>query len=105
MYLEKNISKLYIYKMFRLPNIIDSEISKPRSGIPALVDSITLTGEQAQMVDGLIRDSMPGKKVRLPDGVEVPVKAMEKMTVEKVKASKTSYNHNLGMVHIRGVKY
>jgi hypothetical protein len=82
-----------------MPHIVDPEARPKRDMLPGIVNMTTETGEQREMMDGIIKEtrakvSAPG----LPDaakGKDVPLM--------KVSPSKTKYN--MGMTHIRGTKY
>lgn len=89
----------------RMPHIVDVSTVMKRSGkmMPGIINleaMTTMTGEQKQMLDGIVVETRPSHKVNAPG---LPNGGSDAVPVVKVKKSAT--NSAMGMTKIRGTTY
>lgn len=88
-----------------MPHIVDVSQVMKREGkvMPGIINieaMTTITGEQKQMLDGIVVETRPSHKVMAPG---LPAGGSDAVPVTKVKKGAT--NTAMGMRHIRGTKY
>jgi hypothetical protein len=88
-----------------MPHIVDVSNVLKRDGkiMPGIINieaMTTLTGEQKQMLDGIVVETRPSHRVNAPG---LPAGGSDAVPVVKVKKSAT--NSAMGMQKIRGTKY
>lgn len=89
----------------RMPHIVDVKAVMKREGkvMPGIINleaMTTMTGEQKQMLDGIIVETRPSHRVNAPG---LPSGGSDAVPVVKVKKSAT--NSAMGMTKIRGTTY
>jgi 3-mercaptopyruvate sulfurtransferase SseA len=89
----------------RMPHIIDvSSVERREKGhMPGVINieaTTTLTGEQKQMMDGIIHETRPSHKMAHAPGLPPPGSHVPLM-----KTAPTATKTAIGMRHIRGTKY